>query len=344
MSETKVETSVGLAATWTHAHYLASTIHANTEEIDDASKYFRSLNQQSLGAAIARDDSIELDVSAPDLLSASVLLYYGFDYVHKQNAQVFTRPLLRELGEKLKFVDTPESPLSPRLLQKRDAGFNCLDGFLSSVTVSFSSAFNTANPERALDPKWYADRQFEIRKGVLPDLSNSVTWMEVLAHEQRWLEEKIRSNLVAGVSDVDWSRLASESVDMSICTLLVIADMISYTPDEARAASLLRGLLVRCNTVSPISANDLGGTLDNKERHLSQMYSEAVYRSARSKDASRSCRMLAAGFSTIVDLGGDDLSSDFADLLGACIPMLPVEHVQPLVNLRIRLLSRPGAA
>ena len=53
--------------------------------------------------------------------------------------------------------------------------------------------------------------------------------------------------------------------------------------------------------------------------------------------------MLTVGFSTIVDMC-DDLSSDVADLLGVCIPMLPVEHVQPLVNLRIRLMSRPGLA
>ena len=29
-----------------------------------------------------------------------------------------------------------------------------------------------------------------LKKGALPDLSDSVTWMELLAQEQRWLDEK----------------------------------------------------------------------------------------------------------------------------------------------------------
>lgn len=342
-SEPRMQTSQRLVTTWTHAHYVASIIHANTEALKDATQYFRSRNQQSLGAALDRDDTFELDVSTPDLLGPHVLLFYAMDYIHAQSSQILTAPLLREVGVRLKFVDTPESPLSPRLLQQREAGHDCLDSFLKAVDMSFSTAFNGANPSRAWDRNWFSNRRFDIRKGVLPDFSDAGSWMEVLAHEQRWLDEKTRSTLVSGFSKMDWPRLLSESEDGSICTLLVIADMISYIPNETEAIERLQDVLVRCNNAAPVKVGDLAGRLGKQKMRLPHMYAEAIYRSARSRDVARSCRVLAAGFSTLIQ-EQDGLAVEIVDLLGVCVPMLPVEHVQPLVTLRNRLMCNTVSA
>ena len=158
--EEQLQTSQLLAINWTHAQYVASIIQANTKNLEDATQYFRSRNRQSLGAALYRDDALEQDVSTSDLLGPHVLLFYSMAYIHAQGSEVLSAPLLRSVAEYLRFEDTPDSPLSMRLLQNREVGHDCLDSFLKTVDRSFSEAFNRTNPSRPWVRNWFFGSPF----------------------------------------------------------------------------------------------------------------------------------------------------------------------------------------
>ena len=67
------------------------------------------------------------------------------------------------------------------------------------------------------------------------------------------------------------------------------------------------------------------------------MLTEAIYRAASSADMSRSCNILAVALASLVQ-GYEALKSTMINVLTSIIPMLPVEHIEPLYALQTKLM------
>lgn len=320
-----------LAAVWTHAERVASIVNDDLRPGDNGAGFFRKISHCSLAASLNFDLPYETDVAVPDVMYRQVLLYFGMGYIHSQNRSVMSRPLLREIDKLLRFSDEASSPLSPRLLQGRAKAPNTLDGFLDVVHPDFRTQFNLVNGDRAYAENWFYEREFELAKGPLQPPVDSVLWSEVLAHEQRWLTPSTRLALLSSLSTVDWTKFNEESEASAICALMLAADMISYVDDEPTATKFANDLLLACMCAVPLSDRDLDGS--ESPFNFQRAMTEVAYRAARSIDTGRSCRILASTLRIMADRQAR-LRERIIGLLDVAIPMLPVEHVLPLVVLR----------
>ena len=85
---------------------------------------------------------------------------------------------------------------------------------------------------------------------------------------------------------------------------------------------------------SPASIFD---PLDKKGAIFASMLTEAAYRASRSENAGRSCKLLAAAFRSLANQSVS-VKSRMIDFLAIIVPMLPVEHVEPILALHRDLM------
>ncbi len=320
-----------LAAVWTHAEHVASIVNDDLRPGDDGAGFFRKISHRSLAASLNIDLPYETDVAVPDVMYRPILLYFSMSYIHSQSRSIMSKPLLQDIDKLLRFSDETSSPLSPRLLQGRSTAPNSLDSFLDVVSQDFRTRFNSVNDERAYADNWFYGREFELTKGPMKAPIDSVLWSEVLAHEQRWLKPVTRLALLDSILTIDWVKFNEESEQSAICALMLAADLISYVEDEPTATKFANDLLLASMSAVPLSESDLDGS--ESPFNFQRAMTEVAYRAARSIDMGRSCRILASTLRIMADRQAT-LRKRIIGLLDAAIPMLPVEHVLPLVILR----------
>lgn len=332
-SVTELAAEQRMVVVWSHAERIAGIVGDNFTQGDEGIEYFRKIAHRSLAGALGIDKAYETDVAVPDALYPPLLLDFGMGYLQNQCDSLLSKPLMREIDRLLRLADDLRSPLSPRLLQGRADGLDCLDSFLKVINTDFRAQFNLVNDGRAPPDDWFSERRFQIANGTVPSPPESILWSEILAHEQRWLDPSTRLALLGLMRSIDWPELVASSEEAAICTLMLAADMIAYLDDEPTANEIANHIMTACIAASPPAVSDLDGTSNDSPLTFRRTITEVAYRMARSIDMERSCRVLANILRTLADqttaLGGRII-----ELLDTAIPMLPVEHVLPLVELR----------
>lgn len=332
-SVTELAAEQHLAIVWSHAERIAGIVGDNFTQGDEGVEYFRKIAHLSLAGALRIDKAYETDVAVPDALYPPLLLHFGMGYLHSQCDSLLSKPLMREIDKLLRLADDLISPLSPRLLQVRTGGLDCLDSFLKVINSDFRTEFNSVNDGRAQPVDWFSERRFEIANGTAPSAPESLLWSEVLAHEQRWLDPSTRLALLRLMRSIEWPELVASSEEAAICVLMLAADMIAYLDDEPTANEIANHLMTACIAAAPPAVSDLDGTSNDSPLTFRRTITEVAYRMARSTDMGRSCRVLANTLRTLADQTAA-LEGRIIELLDTAIPMLPVEHVLPLVELR----------
>ena len=322
-----------LAVVWSHAEHIAGIVGDSLGPGDEGTAYFRKISERSLTDSLRIDKAYETDVTVPDALFPPSLMYFGMGYLRSHCTTLLSRPLMREIDARLRLTEDEVSPLSPRLLQGRRGSPDCLDSILRVIDEGFRSQFNSINDNRAPRSDWFEERRLQIRNGTAPRSDYNVLWSEILAYDQRWLDASTRLEILRLMQLIDWPSLYARSEATAICVLMLAADMISYLDDEPTVTEIAKEILTACIAAAPPAVSDFDGT--NSDVHLTfkGAMAEVVYRMARATSMARSCRVLASNLRTLADQRVE-LQYRIIELLNSAIPMLPVEHVMPLVTLR----------
>ena len=328
-----------LAITWSHAERITRIVSQYLNEGDDGVKYFRRIAHRTLASQLRIDIAYEKDASNPDDMYAPILLFHGMSYIHSHCNGLISKPLMQEINTLLRFTDNSASPLSPQLLQGRANALDTLDGIFKTVDSGFFEQFNKVNEGRAQPATWFDARTFEIEQGTISLPPDLLLWTEVLAFQQKWLEPATRVALLGLVESIDWGGMVSSSEDAAICVLMLVADLIACVDDEVEMTRKGAELLSAAHSALPLAQKESGDDTGSSWLTFEPALGETAYRLARSGDMGRSCRVLAANLRTLVDLN-IIVQREIAEMLELAIPMLPVEHVLPLAELRRSIRTR----
>jgi hypothetical protein len=329
---TDVPTEHNLAAVWTHAERVVSIIGRYPPPKDGVVQFFRRIGERTLVQSLTIDLRYEQDVANPELIFPQVLMYFGMNYVYESHAKSISRPLLEEISLLLRF-DGHSDILSPRLLQGRKDGQNCLDSIFQNVDESFLEQLNAVNTNPVPSADWFERRKFEIRNGTISVPVDGILWSEVGVYEQRWLKSDLRHVLLELATKIDWDALSAESEISAIAILILVSDMISFAESEPYAVQCAEKVLKAClESQSAQRAKLVKGEAESP-LDFPRSIAEAAYRMARSTQLSRTCRVLARTLGILAN-ERPDMLGEISRMLDVAIPMLPVEDVMPLVALR----------
>ena len=328
-----------LATVWTHSERLSRIVCNNVTSVDQATDYFRNISERAFARELQVDRAYETDVATPSVMHSPILLHFGMAYVHSHDNRVLSRPLLTEICELISYAGEPTSQLSPRLLQGRSNAPDSLDGFLRSAGAAYLDRFNQINASTLPTENWFDERKQEILERKTQTPPERLIWSEVIAHEQRWLGVPVRNQIINLVDTIDWRDLLTYGEETAICTSIVVAEMISYVEDESRAVESGSKFLTAIFAAANDAADEADANTQNSRLGFDQIPAEMAFQMSRAENLGRSCRILAACIRVLAQLTPKD-ESEFAEMLENAIPLLPGEHVLPLVEVRRWIRTR----
>jgi len=115
--------------------------------------------------------------------------------------------------------------------------------------------------------------------------------------------------------------------------------MISYVEDESRAVESGSKFLTAIFAAANDAADEADANTQNSRLGFDQIPAEMAFQMSRAENLGRSCRILAACIRVLAQLTPKD-ESEFAEMLENAIPLLPGEHVLPLVEVRRWIRTR----
>lgn len=327
-----------LIIVWSHADRIARISNEASLANDQTIGFFEKIANRTLVSQLTIDSTYDSDAANPELLSASNLLLFAISYIQSKCPTVFSSPLYASVNRLLRIEDCEDAPLNLRLLQGRQPSFDLLESFLLGPNESLLTELdsNTNTEEHRLGK--LAQRMAAVSSGAVAINEDSAMWLDILAYEHRFLVPGVRLRYLEYAKEIEWDAIAESSEEYAVCVLMLVADMISYVDDEPTAIEMGKRMLEDYRS----AVQKLDRSEDTKPNTVGISFSEAILeialRMARSTEMSRSCQMLANNLQAVysLEIGREN---EILAVLNKVIPLLPVEHALPLVELQQLLKS-----